>query len=88
MSSGELNRLEIDCTENTGGRHAEGNYTVRLILQKTAETHRMEPEQPEVYRDTSDWMYDSVMVTDETDPVRSAVTDLFGDGQEALGFED
>ena len=80
VSSGELNRLEIDCTENTGGRHAEGNYTVRLILQKTAETHRMEPEQPEVYRDTSDWMYDSVMVTDETDPVRSTVTALFADG--------
>ena len=80
VSRGELNQLEIDCTENTGGRHAEGNYTVRLILQKKAETHRMEPEQPEVYRDTSDWMYDSVMVTDETDPVRSTVTDLFADG--------
>ena len=40
----------------------------------------MEPEQPEVYRDTSDWMYDSVMVTDETDPVRSTVTALFADG--------
>jgi hypothetical protein len=48
----------------------------------------MEFKNPEVYRDASDWMYDSVMVTDETDPVRSAVTDQFGDGQEALGFED
>ena len=85
---GELNWLQIDCTENTGRRHAEGNYTVRLALSKESKTHTMEFKNPEVYRDASDWMYDSVMVTDETDPVRSDVTDLFGDGQEALGFED
>ena len=80
VSRGELNRLEIDCTENTGARHADGNYTVRLTLQKEANSHRMELKKPEVYRDTSDWMYDSVIVTDETDPVLSTVTYLFADG--------
>lgn len=80
VSGGEVNRLEIDCTENTGGSHADGNYTVRLTLQKEAKSHRMELKKPEVYRDTSDWMYDSVIVTDETDPVLSTVTDLFADG--------
>ena len=76
VSSGELSRLEIACTENTGGRHSEGNYTVKLNLQKVAEDHMMKLEKPEVYMDTSDWTYDYVMVNDEADPVRSQVTDL------------
>ncbi len=81
VSRGELNLLQIDCTENTGGRHAKGNYMVRLTLKKDAEKHKMVLEKPEVYRDTSDWMYDSVIVTDETDPVQSTVTALFADGE-------
>ena len=80
VSSGKVYWFEVNCTENIGERHAEGNYSVRLTLQKKAETHRMELEKPEVYRDTSDWMYDSVIVNDETDPVKIAVTDLFADG--------
>lgn len=81
VSRGELNWLQIDCTENTGRRHAEGNYTVRLALSKESKKHTMVFKNPEVYRDASDWMYDSVMVTDETDPVRSAVT------METVGLE-
>ena len=75
VSRGELRRLSIDCTENTGGRHAAGNYTLRMSLPIVPENHRMELEKPEVYLDTSDWTYDSVMVNDESDPIRTAVTD-------------